>query len=146
MGNRKSCVAAIAQLQDGSVLGSILGIVAETDPLIAEVLAARQVVKWANDKQWSYVLIEGDSQNVVHSIMLSHLKPHWSVSLIIQDIKDILHQHPEWEFGHTRRTTNGAAHELARWGLAMGYIGTLQSDQLPNSTKNQVELDACPID
>ena len=52
---RGSCLAAIARNKFGEVIKTFVVQDSETDPIIAEALAARMTALWAHGKEWSYV-------------------------------------------------------------------------------------------
>ena len=58
------CIAAIAINSIAMVIRGRTTTDQETNPLITEVLAARMTTNWAEQEEWSYVTIEGDSQSV----------------------------------------------------------------------------------
>ncbi|KAL3825323.1 hypothetical protein ACJIZ3_021352 [Penstemon smallii] len=83
------------------------------DPTAAEARAALLAVEFAKERNWSKVIVEGDSSVVVNAIGCSS-ESRADYGIIIEDIKHIASSFESFSIQHLRREGNRVAHELAQ--------------------------------
>jgi ribonuclease HI len=80
---------------------------------MGEAFAALQTLEFSRDLDLHYILLEGDSLQVVNMIL--EQGENWCrYGPVVADIHLILGSFRRWEIVHAKRTQNHAAHGLAK--------------------------------
>jgi len=82
------------------------------DPELAEVLAVRCAVLFAQEHNLQQVIVASDCQNIIKKIN-SPLQDRSQVGVIVRDVKNLVYGAPV-SFIFNRRSCNEAAHVMAR--------------------------------
>ena len=108
-------------------------------------MALREGLRQAVCKGFSNLLVEGDSQILLHSINCKMTAP-WHIRVLVQDIVKLASQCDQIRFSHVLREANFLADALA----AVGHVDGTQvwEHSLPSSTYQAFNLDCsgarCP--
>ncbi|XP_042954503.1 uncharacterized protein LOC122290886 [Carya illinoinensis] len=114
---KKVGIGMIARNADGDILACLSsGIQASMKPVLAEALALRSVMFFCQEVGISSACFEGDSQTIVNDA--NGKEEVWAEhGVVIEDIRKMLGDKPQWSVQFTYRKANNTAHILAKLGL-----------------------------
>lgn len=84
------------------------------NPAVAEAVSMREALSWLKSRSYDLLQVESDAQKVIRE---PHAPPFTSfsdVSLIVEDIREIIKGFSHVDFSFVRRTANQVAHGLAK--------------------------------
>lgn len=88
-------------------------------PEAAELLAIRVGLHIAKDRNFNNIQLETDAEGLKKMLQLSNKFPHHEMGALIHDVEALINHTWRIEILHTRRTANGVAHCIAKFGLTM---------------------------
>jgi hypothetical protein len=94
-----------------------------TDPLIAEVLALRDVVNFARLGGFSHVVMEMDSLEVVN-LWSSRQDDRSIVAPILDEVGELVSDLVSFSIQHVRRSANNSTHTCARLACSLEQTGS----------------------
>ncbi|KAF8379055.1 hypothetical protein HHK36_028482 [Tetracentron sinense] len=106
--------------QKGSILGGFTRALRGGSPVVAEAAAVWQAIDWARYEGWKKVVILSDARGLVESIYDHAAAVHWEVRVVVEHIRVVLRQEPEFFVLSTPRAANAYAHRLAAFGQGLG--------------------------
>ncbi|XP_042968966.1 uncharacterized protein LOC122301632 [Carya illinoinensis] len=112
-------IGLVARNHQGSIVSTKkLSLVGVLDPLLTEALGGLHAVVLAKERGWQSIIVEGDSQTVIHSLQ-KHTERWDSVGMILQDIRILLAEFDKCTVSFVRRSGNNVAHCLAKESLEL---------------------------
>ncbi|XP_042974899.1 uncharacterized protein LOC122306539 [Carya illinoinensis] len=113
----KMGMGVIIRDEEGEVLASLCGSRKwVSKPDTAEMQALWRALKLCAELNFVNVVFEGDAFGIVKAVNGREENWEWN-GQIIEDIREILKNRPNWVVQHTYRECNNAAHSLARYSL-----------------------------
>ncbi|XP_042976308.1 uncharacterized protein LOC122307474 [Carya illinoinensis] len=130
--NRRVGAGVVIRDSEGELLACLCSICDHVqNPLVAEALALRRAAILSVEMSFSSVILEGDSQLIVNAVNSD--KEIWAeYGNIIEDVRKVLLERPNWGVKFVYRESNGITHKLAK--LAFTF------------TDERVWIEECPVD
>ncbi|KAL3620422.1 hypothetical protein CASFOL_035334 [Castilleja foliolosa] len=125
---------AIIRNKNGSILLASTAIHRCLDPLAAECLAILDACLIIHNLSIKNVLFESDCSNAINLIISNSDSGLWTAHPMVEKIKKMWNGWPSWIFKHSPRSTNRAAHELARWSSNSLFVGLVPLNVTYSST------------
>jgi ribonuclease HI len=107
-------LAVVARDENGQILNAWAKEHILCDPLQAEAAALFWAVQLAFEKDFKYVIIEGDSKICIDALNGNLNSVNWSISSLVCNITELCKYFSSCSFFWTRREANGVAHSLAK--------------------------------
>ncbi|KAL3628523.1 hypothetical protein CASFOL_027569 [Castilleja foliolosa] len=121
----------ISRNEDGSITLAAAHAHKCLDAISAESLAILDVCKIIDELKLKKVIFESDCLNAIALINGVSFNIFWNASPIIEHIKKFWNCWPTWIFKYVPRSSNGAAHNLAKWAVSNSFDGVLACDSIP---------------
>ncbi|XP_074374517.1 uncharacterized protein LOC141714920 [Apium graveolens] len=134
-----SGIGIIARDHHGSLLEAMTRRFNEVmNPSMVEVIAIKEALSWAKDKQWNQITIESDCLGVIQLIRRS--TPMRSVlGKVIKECRRLISDWNNVEFYFIKRSANMAAHELAQ-------VSHMYPDRSFDRSSVPVKVKTCILD
>ncbi|XP_035547368.1 uncharacterized protein LOC118348906 [Juglans regia] len=114
---KRKGVGIVVRDGNGEVLISLCGSdVGFCSPAVAELQALWRALKLCAELQWNKVIFEGDAMGIIDAVNRQNCCWEWH-GQVVEDIKLILQNRPNWSIRYTNRKCNRVAHMLAKMGL-----------------------------
>ncbi|KAL3644546.1 hypothetical protein CASFOL_009726 [Castilleja foliolosa] len=125
--------AAVIRNRNGSILLASTAIHRCSDPLAAECIAILDACLIIHNLSIKNVYFESDCSNAINLINSNSASGFWTAHPIVEKIKKTWNGWPSWIFKYSPRSTNRAAHELAKWTANSLSVGLISLDAIPIS-------------
>ncbi|KAF5476878.1 hypothetical protein F2P56_003569 [Juglans regia] len=85
-------------------------------PAVAELQALWRALKLCAELQWNKIIFEGDAMGIIDTVNRQNCCWEWH-GQVVEDIKLILQNRPNWSIRYTNRKCNTVAYMLAKMDL-----------------------------
>ncbi|KAL3629912.1 hypothetical protein CASFOL_026224 [Castilleja foliolosa] len=123
----------ILKNEHGSVCMASVNLHNCLDALTAECLVILEACNFLHANNIKNVIIESDSLNAISYINGSSRNSFWKASPVVEKIKRAWNVWPSWVFKFSPRSSNGAAHALAKWASCNSFVGLIPLSSIPIS-------------
>lgn len=118
----------ILRNSNGTIVGAWVNRFKSDNPFFAEIEAAIQALKLANELNLERVSFEGDASNFVLALKGFHEFENWQAFSLHEVGCNLLNCHLFWSISFAPRCCNTMAHILAKWVNSRHFVGPVPPD------------------
>ncbi|KAF8393481.1 hypothetical protein HHK36_021725 [Tetracentron sinense] len=124
-------IEGIARDHRGRILGGFAQARRGGSPLVVEAATVPEALSWARVVGWNKVWFLSDAKVIMDSILSKSATVHWEVRAILEDIRVVLREEPDFHILHTPRVANAYAHRISAFGSSLAGGGSFVGVHLP---------------